>query len=90
LGSDGPATIGAESGDNGVIPTVHVADLDATTTATLAAGGEILVPRIPLPGTGWLAYIADTEGNIIGIMEGDPRAAWPERSAGARSLHAST
>lgn len=77
LGLDGPASKAAESGEEIIIPTVHVADLDATTAAALAAGGEILVPRIPLPGAGWLAYIADTEGNVIGIMQDDPHAAWP-------------
>ncbi|OLB66820.1 MAG: hypothetical protein AUI10_01735 [Actinobacteria bacterium 13_2_20CM_2_72_6] len=41
LGVDGPDP--AEV----IIPTVHVTDLDATIQAALAAGGEILVPRIP-------------------------------------------
>jgi len=43
----------------------------------LAAGGEVLVPRTPLPRAGWLAYLTDTEGNVIGIMQDDPDAAWP-------------
>lgn len=73
LGTDGPA----DSGEELIIPAVHVADLDATISATVAAGGEVLVPRIPLPGAGWLAYIADTEDNVISIMQDDPRAAWP-------------
>jgi predicted enzyme related to lactoylglutathione lyase len=64
-----------------VLPTIHVADLDATTAAALAAGGEVLVPRIPVPGTGWLVYLADTEGNLIGIMQDDPDAAWPQAPA---------
>jgi predicted enzyme related to lactoylglutathione lyase len=67
-----------------VLPTIHVADLDATTTAALAAGGEILVPRLPVPGTGWLAYLADTEGNVIAIMQDDPSAAWPQAPARTR------
>jgi predicted enzyme related to lactoylglutathione lyase len=67
-----------------VLPTIHVADLDATTTAALAAGGEILVPRLPVPGTGWLVYLADTEGNVIAIMEDDPGAAWPQAATRTR------
>lgn len=59
------------------IPTVHVADLEATSRLAVAAGGEILVDRTPLPGAGWLAYLADTEGNLIGIMQDDPDADWP-------------
>jgi len=80
LGNDGPDPSGADHAVNPgelVIATVHVADLDTTTAALLAAGGEVLVPRLPLPGSGWLVDVADTEGNLIGIMQDDPRAAWP-------------
>jgi predicted enzyme related to lactoylglutathione lyase len=59
------------------IPTVHVADLEATSRLAVAAGGEILVSRIPQAGAGWLVYLADTEGNLIGIMQDDPDARWP-------------
>ena len=27
-----------------------------------------------MPGVGWLAYIGDTEGNIVGLMQPDERA----------------
>jgi predicted enzyme related to lactoylglutathione lyase len=74
LGVDGPVEPAGDARGQTVIPTVHVSDLDATTAAALAAGGDILVPRIPLPGTGWLVYLADTEGNVIGIMQDDPEA----------------
>jgi uncharacterized protein len=74
LGIDGTDL---DDADGPFIPTVHVDDLDATTRAALAAGGEILVPRMPLPSAGWLAYLADTEGNLIGIMQDDPHARWP-------------
>jgi len=57
-------------------PTVHVTDLQVTSRLAVTAGGEILVSRIPLPGTGWIAYLADTEGNLIGIMQDDPAAHW--------------
>jgi predicted enzyme related to lactoylglutathione lyase len=81
LGIDGPDQVcPGHAGTVAVptVPTVHVADLDATTAAALAAGGEVLVPRIPLPGVGWLVYLADTEGNVISIMQDDPSAAWPQ------------
>jgi predicted enzyme related to lactoylglutathione lyase len=64
-----------------LLPTIHVANLDAATAAALAAGGEVLVPRIPVPGAGWLVYLADTEDNVIGIMQDDPDAAWPQAPA---------
>jgi predicted enzyme related to lactoylglutathione lyase len=78
LGTDGPAGFGADRSGEVNIPTVHVADLDATTAIALAAGAEVLVPRIPLPGVGWLVYLADTEGNLIGVMQDDPQAAWQQ------------
>lgn len=37
-------------------------------------GGENVVPRIPIPTVGWLAYCRDTEGNILGVMHADPGA----------------
>jgi predicted enzyme related to lactoylglutathione lyase len=80
LGVDGPAQPSGDPVGGLAIPTIHVADLDAATAAARAAGGEILVPRIPLSGVGWLVYLADTEGNIIGIMQDDPRAQWPHNA----------
>jgi predicted enzyme related to lactoylglutathione lyase len=79
LGVDGPNPTNARHLDEPAIPTMHVADLDATTAAAQAAGGEILVPRIPLPGVGWLAYLADPEGNLLTVMQDDAHAAWPRQ-----------
>jgi predicted enzyme related to lactoylglutathione lyase len=80
LGIDGPHPAGTDHTVNPgglFVPTIHVPDVDAATAEALAAGGDVLVPRIPLPGVGWLVYLADTEGNLIGIMQDDPHAAWP-------------
>jgi predicted enzyme related to lactoylglutathione lyase len=71
LGVDGPD---ADDARDTHIPTVHVADLDATVAAARAAGGDVLVPRLPVPGVGWLAYLADTEDNVLGVMQDDPNA----------------
>jgi uncharacterized protein len=78
LGTAGPDVTGADTAGEPVIPTIHVPDVTAAAAAAVAAGGEILVPRIPLPGLGWLVYLADTEGNVISIMQDDPAAAWPQ------------
>jgi len=75
LGVDGTDPVDA---DGPFIPTIHVDDLDATIQTAVAAGGETLVRRTPVPGAGWLAYLADTEGNLIGIMQDDPHACWPD------------
>ncbi len=39
-----------------------------------SAGGAIIVPKMAVPGVGWLAYFKDTEGNVFGIMEEDESA----------------
>ncbi|MDX2034555.1 MAG: VOC family protein [Blastocatellia bacterium] len=54
--------------------TVDVADLDATLEKALALGGQLALPKMPIPGVGWLAYAKDTEGNIFGMMQNDPGA----------------
>lgn len=39
-----------------------------------AAGGKVLMPKMPIPGIGWFAVCSDTEDNKFGIMEEDPEA----------------
>lgn len=39
------------------------------------AGGLIIVPKMPVPGVGWLLYFRDPDGNIHGAMQNDPAAA---------------
>jgi len=55
--------------------TVDVSSLDDYTSRAAAAGGQLVVPKMPIPGVGWLAYCKDTEGNIFGMMQPDPTAA---------------
>ena len=45
---------------NAYVCTVGVASSDATAGAVTAAGGEIVVPKMPVPGIGWLFYAKDT------------------------------
>jgi predicted enzyme related to lactoylglutathione lyase len=53
---------------------MDVADLDAATAVIAAAGGQCVVPKMPIPGIGWLAYFKDTEGHIFGVMQSDAAA----------------
>jgi uncharacterized protein len=39
-----------------------------------AAGGQFVLPKMPVPGVGWLAYFKDTEGHIFGVMQADSAA----------------
>jgi len=54
--------------------TVEVASVDATAQKATVLGGTIVVPKMPIPGIGWLAYAKDPEGNIFGFMHNDPNA----------------
>ena len=40
-----------------------------------ALGGQVVMPRTPVPGMGWFLYFKDTEGNILGLWQSDPAAA---------------
>ena len=55
--------------------TIEVDDLDGTLAKALSAGGTLALPKMPVPGVGWLAYCKDTEGSIFGMMQPDKVAA---------------
>jgi uncharacterized protein len=57
-----------------VINTYDVEDLDQCAKKVAEAGGEVLAPRISIPGVGYLQYCQDTEGNTFGIMQYDESA----------------
>lgn len=56
------------------VNTVGVEDLDGSIERVLASGGSLAVPKMPIPGVGWLAYCKDTEGHIFGMMQSDSGA----------------
>jgi predicted enzyme related to lactoylglutathione lyase len=60
---------------NAYVCTVVSTALDEELNKALSSGGSIAVPKMAIPGVGWLAYFKDTEGNIFGIMQDDPSAA---------------
>ena len=58
----------------GMINTIDVDDLDQTLARVVANGGTEIMPKSPVPGVGWLAYVKDPEGTVIGMMQADPEA----------------
>lgn len=54
--------------------TVDVPSVDEYVKRVTDRGGQIALPKMPIPGIGWLAYAKDTEGNIFGMMQSDPSA----------------
>ena len=56
------------------VNTVGVENLDASMAAVTSAGGTIVLPKMPVPTVGWLAYAKDLDGHIFGMMQNDPTA----------------
>ena len=54
--------------------TVDVPSVDAAVGALQGAGGAVAMPKMPIPGVGWLAYAKDSEGNLFGLLQPDPTA----------------
>jgi uncharacterized protein len=59
---------------NSYVCTVGVASLSESLEKALKAGGTLAVPKMPIPGIGWLAYCKDIDGNIFGLMQEDRSA----------------
>lgn len=60
---------------NAFVCTVAVDDLDGTLARNAELGGAVALPRMPVTGMGWLAYVLDPDGNILGLLQPDPAAA---------------
>ena len=58
--------------DQPCVNTMNVANLDETTKVIEANGGTNVVPKMPVPTVGWLAYYKDLDGHIFGCMQMDP------------------
>lgn len=72
-GIDG-AIIKKRGPDHHVVNTIEVDNLDNSIRTIEEHGGVIVVPRMPIPGIGWVAYFKDPDQNILGVMESDVKA----------------
>ena len=59
---------------NAFVCTVQVTSLDESFSKALSLGGTVALPKMPIPGVGWLAYVKDPDANILGLMQPDPSA----------------
>jgi predicted enzyme related to lactoylglutathione lyase len=59
---------------NAYVCTVGVEKLDEYLGRLPAAGGSVALPKMAVPGVGWLAYAKDPEGNIFGMLQPDQQA----------------
>jgi len=53
--------------------TVSVENIDQAIRAVEANGGRLVAPKFHIPTVGTIAYIADTEGNVVGLSQPEPR-----------------
>jgi len=56
------------------INTIEVPSLDEYIKKIVKAGGKQVSEKNTIPGIGYFAYCQDTEGNIFGIMQPNPKA----------------
>ena len=56
---------------NGMVVTIDVPDLDAALNLAYANGATEALPRMHVPGVGWLAYVQDPDHNLIGILQAE-------------------
>jgi len=63
-----------QDASQGVTYVVDVPSVDEYLARAEAAGGSVVVPKMPVPGVGWVAYVADPDGNVTGMMQEDPSA----------------
>ena len=54
--------------------TIDIKSIDNVIKQIQESGGEIIQPKMPIPGVGWFAKFKDTEGNKLGLMQDDPSA----------------
>lgn len=55
---------------NAFVITVNVASCDQAMEDAVTHGGSLALEKVEIPGMGWLGYVKDPEGNILGVMQG--------------------
>ena len=54
--------------------TIPVTDLDRCVAQIEKGGGQIVEPKMPIPGIGWFAACTEPGGLLFGILQADPDA----------------
>ncbi|ASS76691.1 hypothetical protein CIG75_18090 [Tumebacillus algifaecis] len=68
------AIMRAPDGEARTINTLSVSSVDEYVEKILAAGGQVVVPKFPIPGLGYRAYFKDPGGTLVGVSHLDPEA----------------
>ena len=64
----------SKDGQPRTINTVQVENVDDAVKRAVAAGAQVALPKMAIPGVGWLAYCIAPGGNIFGVMHNDQNA----------------
>ncbi len=64
----------SRDGQPRTVNSIAVESVDDYARKVEAHGGKVVVPKMAIPGVGWLAYCTDTEGNIFGLHQPDSSA----------------
>jgi predicted enzyme related to lactoylglutathione lyase len=56
------------------VNTIDVPSIDEFVEKITEQGGGVAMPKMAIPGVGYLIYCRDTENNIFGIMQEDASA----------------
>jgi len=59
----------------GAVITVQVTDLDAALAKAFELGGVLALDKMTIPGVGTVAYVLDTEANVVGMLQPETPAA---------------
>lgn len=60
-----------ESDFAGVINTIEVPSIEQTLKLVTKNGGKILLKKTPIENTGYIAYFADIDKNVFGLVQKD-------------------
>jgi hypothetical protein len=57
-----------------VVNTIDVPSVDEYVAKITEHGGKVVLPKMAVPGVGYLAHCQDTEGNTFGVIQFDMSA----------------
>lgn len=63
-----------ECGTNAYVCSIEVDDFDSIADKIKNLGGQVAMPKFPIPKTCWQGYFLDTERNTFGLFEVDENA----------------
>jgi len=72
-GTDGPGINGGimrkQHPGQGTCNTIDVANVDEAARQVQEKGGKLVVPKMEIPGVGFLVYCQDPDGNTFGMLQ---------------------